>query len=79
MPVPKVARVDYKRLGKYRDVARMYEYTSLESLQATMEDDVKNVLNGKDVTVSVVDDKARPLQGQLDYGLTGEFTAHLDQ
>ena len=71
--------VKYKRVGKFRDLPRLYHVSRLEGLDEAIREDVKNnLIKGKNVTVSIIDIKERPIVGQLDYGLSGEFTASVD-
>ena len=75
-----VAQIIFKRVGRRRDYPTPpFEYNSMKEVESRVEEYAKALLGNDDkaITVTVVDPKQNPMQGHLDYGITGEFTVEV--
>ena len=61
--------VRFKRIGKYRDIVFWAEGEKPEDMAHHIEVSASIALPGKNVTITFEDG-----EGQLDYGVSGEFT-----
>lgn len=76
----KIAQIIFKRVGRRHGIPTPpFEFASMKEVEAKVEEYAKSILHNDDkaITVTVVDPKQNPMQGHLDYGLTGEFTVEV--
>ena len=73
--------VRYKRVGPHRGLSQFVSAPSIARLEEPIKDNVRQILRNPDkqMTVSITDENADPIVGQLDYGLLGEFEVDKDE